>query len=673
MQISLRTAVAFSLLAFGGAISPAVAQAPNTGPVVYLARGLGERELVVVGAALAGCDDAVLLLDSELSSPHIARFLEATHPRQVIAVGDFPNAESDLPCRLGMMPDVFLTWSAGTAERIWQTHLADSRALVVCLAGNRRLLLQAGALAGSVRAPLFVVPGEAGEVEALRKRLARAEKVYVVGQSNGWLPKVTTARKVLLRDEQAVAAAHWRALQRGGDIETAVVCNPEDAREGQDGLSSLAPWVAVQKRAALLLTGPAGANVGDVMEAALEQGPFGRLNFVLLVGDLKAIPWERRTNPAPGKDPMIEMEPLTPRGDEPWTFAVGRLFHADPAVVPLTLARQRWQLPVPGPRRALVAANAAGDLALLETLSRGTAAELRNAGYETIAQFGKELRPDTLRRLVPEQHLFLWEGHHGTLMNQFEFLLWDEPLQPGLVFLQSCLALAEPKAQPLLSRGAVAVIGTSTRMYAASGGSCSRAFFDALLYDGESVGGSLRQAKNFLLALSLLKEKRLGKDAKQNGATLRAAWAFTLWGDPTVRFPAPRPPEGARAIVSHQLEGNNLTLFVPKEANDPVQTDKYQAKVTPNGRVAGLVRKDLITGSDEDRRELVPLVFAEVAIPRAHKGLTPRLTSRVPSNHWVFCWDGRRRTGYVLLLPRPQDKGEVHFRIHWDAPSKDEG
>ena len=122
---------------------------------------------------------------------------------------------------------------------------------------------------------------------------------------------------------------------------------------------------------------------------------------------------------------------------------------------------------------------------------------------------------------------------------------WDEPVVPSFVFLQSCLALTEEKAQPLLRRGAVGVVGSPVRTYSASGGACSLAFFDALLYDGQSLGGGLRQAKNFLLAYAQLKEKRLGKDAKRSGANVRAAWAFTLWGDPTLTLPRPERPAGA--------------------------------------------------------------------------------------------------------------------------------
>ena len=139
--------------------------------------------------------------------------------------------------------------------------------------------------------------------------------------------------------------------------------------------------------------------------------------------------------------------------------------------------------------------------------------------------------------------MFLWEGHHNTLINDWGFVAWDEPLRPSLMFLQSCLALTEEKASPLFDRGAVAVIGSSSRTYSATGGAFSLAYLDAVLYDGQSLGGALRQSKNFLLAYSRLKDKRLGSHAKLGGANVRSAWAFTLWGDPSLRLPAPPPPD----------------------------------------------------------------------------------------------------------------------------------
>src|SRR5262249_10558377 len=150
---------------------------------------------------------------------------------------------------------------------------------------------------------------------------------------------------------------------------------------------------AVQKRAALLLTGARGDDVEAVMERAVRQEALSRVDTLLLVATLRAVPMRRRPNPIPtDRDPHIEMEPLTPRGTQPFTFATGPLFHEDPAVVPLLLARQHLLTASrPGPRKALVASNPGGSLSLLETFSRNTAAELGNAGYQTTALFGHDV------------------------------------------------------------------------------------------------------------------------------------------------------------------------------------------------------------------------------------------------------------------------------------------
>ena len=141
--------------------------------------------------------------------------------------------------------------------------------------------------------------------------------------------------------------------------------------------------------------------------------------------------------------------------------------------------------------------NPSGGLPLLETFSRNTTQELRNTGYETTALFGHEVNPDGLRELLPQQDIFLWEGHYATLMKEYKMNEWTEPMRPALVFLQSCLALSDSKAQSFLQRGAVAVLGTSTRTYSASGGACALAFFNALLYDHQTIGGSLRSASQW--------------------------------------------------------------------------------------------------------------------------------------------------------------------------------
>jgi hypothetical protein len=646
---------------------PLLAHRGATGGTVYLAHGLPDEELIVLGAALAGSDDAVLLLDSDGASAGLRQFLRDYRPARLVAVGHFPGGADGVERRLGLRPETVLPWTPAAPRQIWRTLLPRPDSVVVCPAAPRRLFLQAACLAGAARAPLLVARGNDVDAPALRQLLADcgATWVYLLGDATRLEPTLAGVRHACLKSEDAVVATYRRLLTSGGAVETAVVANPADTNAGKKGLSSLAPWLAVQKHAALLLCGSDGGDVEAVVAGAAERESLRHLDNLILMADLHSIPWRHRPNPVPGKDEEIEMEPLTPAGVGPFSFAVGRLFHQDRAVVPLTLARQRLLPDLSGPRRALVASNPGGGLSLLETFSRGTAAQLQNAGYRTTARFGDDVHPGELRRLLPQQHVFLWEGHHNTLINEWGFATWDEPLLPSLVFLQSCLALAEPKAGPLLQRGAVAVVGTSTRTYSGSGGACSMAFFDALLYDGRPLGGALRQAKNFLLACTLLKEKRLGKDAAHKGAGLRAAWAFTLWGDPTLRLPPPQPQTATRPPVRHEVTGNTLVLTLPPGSPDRVQSDRYAALLWPNARMAGLVRKEL-TGDDDERRQVVPLVFAEVHLPRGRPGQVPRLTSRLPSTHWVFCWDGRRRSGYLLATPRPQDTGELRFRVHWE-------
>src|SRR5262249_5437158 len=150
---------------------------------------------------------------------------------------------------------------------------------------------------------------------------------------------------------------------------------------------ALAPWIALRRRAALLLTSKAGDNVAAVVTAALKNPDVSQADHLILAGDLEAIPPERRPNPLEGKDAFVETDPLTPKGDQPVSFASGRLFHRDRAVVALVLARRDLLKAGKASPRALLVSNPGGSLPLLETISRNTALELRNAGYHVDALF----------------------------------------------------------------------------------------------------------------------------------------------------------------------------------------------------------------------------------------------------------------------------------------------
>ncbi|MFO0881410.1 MAG: hypothetical protein U0840_29265 [Gemmataceae bacterium] len=619
-------------------------EAPSS-RVVYLAGGLGDQALLQLSVAVAAQPGAVLLMDSLEATAALRRLLVDLRPSRIIPVGEFAEGQTGLTRRLGVVVSPI---QARLAEDPTATRV------VLCGTESRRLLLRAAHLAALEKIPLRIV----GETVSRQDKKATPRQVIVVGPA-----RPSTPGKVIhLPTEEAVEARTLRLLTRGRGIETAVLANPADTTKELGGMAVLAPWIAATRRAALVLTNAPGTDVAPRIEALVQQHA-PRLDALLYVANLKAIPMWQRPNPIPGdKDQGIDLEPLTPTGESglPVSYAMGRLFHEDRAVVPLMLAGQLTAKEKPGPRRALVASNPGGGLALLETFSRNTANELANGGFAVTQLYGRQLNAEVLRREMPRHEFILWEGHHNTLVKEWGFTTWDEPLPSAFVFLQSCLALMPEKVQPLLSRGVLGVVGTSTRTYSGSGGAFSLAFTNAMVYENQSLGGSLRQAKNFLLAYSLLKDRRLGSLASRRGANLRAAWAFTLWGDPTYRLPVPPVSGSALAPVHHEVQRDEIILRLPGDTHEPVRSDTYRVKMPVNGRLAGLIRK----GED---RAVVPLAFAEVRLPRAREGLVPRLKTRLPSSAWAFLWDARRQTGYLLVAPREEQCGELRFRVEWSG------
>jgi Peptidase family C25 len=627
----------------------------------FLAGGISEDDTLQFTAAVAASGHpGSILFDSPESAKVSRAYLEADQVKRLIAVGSFPGVQTALERRYAVPAVAALS----NIRALQNALFPQAKRVVVVPASQRGLALHAACLAGVLKAPLLLTYDQKDEAEHIRGLLAnwKTEEAYAVGGAAKLFGKLGEMRIVKLKDEVAVTAAYLEQLLKDGPIQTLVIANPDDVNKDGDKMSTIAPWIALQKRAALVLTNNAGTDAEDAIKAALENEALARADVLIIAADLKAIPMPTRPNPLEGgKDTEIEMEPMTPAGDKPCSFAVGRLFHQDRNVIALMLARQRLLEQEKAPQ-ALIVSNPGGGLPLLETFARYTAQEFKNAGYDTTASIGHSANKAEAKRRLPEATIFLWEGHKSTLLGSYGVHQWQEPLRPSLVFLQSCLALTEPTAQPFLERGALGVIGSSTRTYSGSGGAFALAFFDTLLYDGQPLGGSLRQAKNFMLAFAELKKRRFGEDSKLGGANIRTAWAFTLWGDPTVQLPRPTPPDGALATVQHVVKGDTITITLPSEMHDKITSAKYQAVVPANARLAGLVRKQEMA----DQHKLVPFTFAEVLLPRAVPGKTPRIQTRLPETHWVFCYDDRCQRGYLLVTPRASDHGELKFQVVWD-------
>jgi hypothetical protein len=645
---------------------PAQAEDKSARPV-YLATGLSSENVIALSANVAAsAEPGIVLLDAPKSRAYLNAFLKAYHPAKLIAVGASAESLEGLERSPEGKVSSSASWKDGLPADLGKALFPRAKEIVVCAAKPRRLLLQAACLAGAARAPLLVL---AGQPEPELKRWTanwQTRKIYAVGDQVAQVCQNLGKVEVEpVPNDEAAATTAVRLLAKSGPIETLVLANPADADAEQMGMSSLAPWIALEHHSALLLTNDKGTDAADLIRAALKNPELRKVENVIFAADLQAIPMERRADPLPGKDPFIPVEPPAPDEKEPFTFATGRLFHEEPGVVALMLARRHLLARANGPRKALIVSNPGGGLPLLETISRHTANELRNTGYQTTALFQREANKAAVHRLLPEQDIFLWEGHLATLIDNYGVPFGVEPLPPALVFLQSCLALTEREAQPFLRRGAVAVVGSPSRTYSATGGAVTLAFFNAVAYDQQSLGGALRQAKNFLLAFARLKEQRLKSSGKLNGASVRSAWAFTLWGDPTLKLPAPQPPPDALAAVRPVVDDKRIAFRLPGAAYQEVTTEKYAARLWPNGRLAGYLTKAI----EEDRQRLLPLLFAEVSLPKGGDQKTPRLRSKLADDRWVFIWDARRRAGYLLALPGAKDRQEIHFDIEWrDAP-----
>src|SRR5262249_12015531 len=161
---------------------------------------------------------------------------------------------------------------------------------VVCPPEPRAALLRSACLAGALGAPLLVVrPGDAERLRVLLDDL-RPRCVYVVGAARG-LAGLGDRRRVELADADAVAALHEDVLTRRGPVETLVVADAADrGKDGKGGMARLAPFVAVQKRAALLL---AGGDAAAAVEAAVRRPALAAADNLLIVADLAAVPWEQ--------------------------------------------------------------------------------------------------------------------------------------------------------------------------------------------------------------------------------------------------------------------------------------------------------------------------------------------------------------------------------------------
>lgn len=497
-------------------------------------------------AAAAFAPDTTFLLDTPKARTSVRIYLDVVRPATVHLVGRFPPLVDPVR-RWGSGPPVIDPAKVHRDPVAFAWSLVPDRVgkAVVCAADPGDELFRAAALAGAIRAPLFVLRESGDPVQGLKPLLESkgVRQVLAVGAAAGAVAKLGV-EVVRLPDASAVEAAHRRELAKSGPPRQWVLSSAGDI----DGCGVFGPWVSVVRKAPLLLTNEDGTDAEKVVANALAGPDAATVDSMIVVSDPDMIPQAKRRNPTAGRDgDFVDVEPWIPtKKGSLVSLASGRLFTPDRAGVPLVLARGKVMAAEKGPPKVFISSNPGDGLKLLETFSRNTARELQNAGCQVTGMFGRfTLNESQARKVMTEYDYFIWEGHNGTVNGRFGAHRFHDPMRPSIAFIQSCAELNAQVAGPLLDRGAVAVVGTPNRMFSGSGGAYVLAFSDALAYEGMNASQAMRHAMNYMLLYAELKEQRLGGDARLGGANRRAAWTFCLWGDPNSRLPMPTPPADA--------------------------------------------------------------------------------------------------------------------------------
>jgi len=405
-------------------------------------------------------------------------------------------------------------------------------------------------------------------------------------------------------------------------MDTIVVANPSDVDGvfSPSSLSLLSPLMATAHRVPLVLVGGASPDKveRDVL-AVIDQLEIP-VTHVVLVGDELALPSHRVPDPvfaAGGPEALggareVRVEIFSGlQREQSQDFAVGRIVAEDAARASIQLARQLHD-PLPGGEEIVeFLSNADEVFDLGETISRTTVNEVRNAGIDVHAHFRDSVQPQVIKSALEDSTLMVWEGHARDLTLEEKGEI-DIERAPAYVVLQGCYTLDRSDPFILMERGSRAIIATSAAIYSASGSAFARALFDSLVFARTDLGTAVRDARNYLLTLALVKRARGYKDWTK---VYRAALAFALWGDPTLR---PRLPEPQPAVppVRWVRVPAGLLLEITPERLPEVEVGRYAARPRPRAMLGGLL---LRKGDASERlvKEMFYTVQTDVAKARA--------------------------------------------------------
>ena len=529
--------------------------------------------------------------------------------------------------------------------------------------------IAAAALAASDQAPLLGADGDlaATAIEAgdLAGKLG-AEEVVVVGAGAATALTAAAGRKVRLLSRDEALRAYAEKVKGSRHL---VVTAPADA-EGpfQPPRLSLASVPSALGKGAPIAfagAGPGGDRSPEQATLAFEKEGLGPFSAVSIVGDYLAIPMREiedidQVFRGVEKPRVHKLPAFTDATGRAADRAAGRLAALD--VYDLS----RWVARLIHPKArhqtrdgALVLANADHKFILGETISRTTSAELANAGVPTESFYRDEIDRELISRELPGHGLVLWEGHPRDLTLGDDALPAPEAsLPPAAFFLQGCYTLDRADPYLLIERGANAVLGSYMAVYSASGSGFAKAWINAQLHDGETMGEALVSARNYLLATVELKKHRGHKEWRK---TLRAALSWELWGDPTAPLPV-KAGKPRKAPVKAVVRGDQVTVHVPAATLPKAEGGDFWARVRPGALLSSLYDEK----PKEGGKRLIELFLVEIAVPESF-GNSPQLSSRHPEKTYGYVFAPHSRRMWVLIhedaLPAPGKAGTLRFTL----------
>lgn len=582
---------------------PVMSQAA-TGRTVLLVPD-DDVELALIALTARGREGRVVLFDPWDEATVTAFLRQRGEKARCVHRRRTPGAVVSLMESMSGGPCSVVADLASFAHELWP----KATRLVAAPAGDYAWLLRAAAFAGATDAALLPL-GESGSVGPADLEGWKLETLYLLPGTRAESAEGTRAE--LMVPIESPAALDEEFLRRIPEPPaTVVVANPADrlAKFSPSVLSLVAPVESAIHRSPLILVD--SSDPEEIEKEVLRFIDARGLHptHVILVGDELALRSHRVPDPVlasggpesigGGTDVRVEIFSGIER-EEPQDFAVGRIAAESSAQASVVVAGQVGP-PRKGRKKPVaVLSNADEVFSLGEAISRVTVDELRNVGVKVNAHFRNEVTPSVIADALRSSELLVWEGHARDLTLEQQGDLTTEEA-PSFVVLQGCYTLDRSDPFILMQHGTIAIVATSAAIYSASGSAFAKALFDALLYDGADLGTAVRDARNYLLALTKLKRRR-GHEEWQK--TYRAALAFALWGDPTIR-PTLSIRRPKVKPVRWQLGKGEVDLSIAPGRLPKVQVDHYHVRPVPRAMLGGLV----LAREGSEERELKELFF----------------------------------------------------------------